>query len=155
MIVMKQQLDSFLVATRLEKQAALKQWCAPESIFPSNPKLSQVFQFIETNYHQSITLCDVAKSVGYSAAYLTDLVRRQTGKTVNHWIVERRIAEACCLLLETDRTVHEIAEALGYQNVGYFFRQFRQHQGTTPQAWRKSHQKTMNCTRFCNSQATH
>lgn len=151
MLVMKQQLDGFIVAARPEKQAALRQWCAPQSIFPSNPKLSQVFHFIETNYHQSITLCDVAKAVGYSGAYLTDLVRRQTGKTVNHWIVDRRIAEACCLLLETDQTVHEIAEAVGYQHVGHFFRQFRQRQGTTPQAWRKSHQETMHYTRFCNS----
>lgn len=110
------------------------------SIFPANPKLSQVFSFIESNYHRSITLSDVARAVGYSSAYLTDLVRRQTGKTVNHWIVERRLTEACALLRETDRTANEIAETVGYQNPGHFFRQFRQHCGTTPQAWRKLHQ---------------
>jgi AraC-like DNA-binding protein len=112
----------------------------PQSIFPSHPKLRKVFQFIETNYQQSITLSDVAKAVGYSKAYLTDLVRRLTGKTVNHWIRERRITEARYLLLETDQTVKEIAEAVGYQNVGHFFRQFRQCHGTTPQAWRNSQQ---------------
>jgi len=145
------------IAVRLEKQAALKQWCvvevqrivepppadttkqvAPRSIFPSSPKLSEVFHFIDANYHQPITLKDVAKAVRYSPAYLTDLVGRQTGKTVNRWIVERRMAEACSLLLKTNQSVDAIAEAVGYQNAGHFFRQFRQYHGTTPQSWRKA-----------------
>lgn len=106
------------------------------SIFPNSPKLNDVFQFIETNYYKSITLCDVAQAIGYSSAYLTDLVRRQTGKTVNQWIVERRIAEARRLLLDTDQTANEIAMSVGYQNEAHFFRQFRQYHGTTPQVWR-------------------
>jgi AraC-like DNA-binding protein len=108
------------------------------SIFPSNPQLSQVFQFIEANYNQPISLCDVAVAVGYCAAYLTDLVRRNTGYTVNDWIVERRMVAARNLLLETDQCVTQIAQAVGYQHEGYFFRQFRQHHGITPQTWRKT-----------------
>lgn len=108
------------------------------SIFPANPLLSQIFEFIETNYHQSISLCDVATAIGYSPAYLTNLVRRHTGQPVNHWIIERRMAEARALLIETNQSVHEIAETVGYQNEGHFFRQFRQHHKTTPQVWRKA-----------------
>jgi PAS domain S-box-containing protein len=106
------------------------------SIFPNSPKLNEVFRFIEANYHQPITLCDVAQAVDYSSAYLTDLVRQETGKTVNQWIVERRIVEAQRLLLETDQTVKEIAISIGYQYEGHFFRQFRKYHGTTPQVWR-------------------
>ncbi|MCM0592887.1 MAG: helix-turn-helix domain-containing protein [Gloeotrichia echinulata DEX184] len=108
------------------------------SIFPANPLLSQIFEFIEANYHQSISLCDVATAIGYSPAYLTNLVRRHTGQPVNHWIIERRMAEARALLIETNQSVHEIAETVGYQNEGHFFRQFRQHHKTTPQVWRKA-----------------
>ena len=143
------------IAARLEKQAALRQWCttecqrvpapppadtataAPKSIFPECPQLSEVFQFIETNYHQPIGLYEVAQAVGYSPAYLTDLVRRQSGQTVNRWIVERRMAEARSLLQKTKQSVDGIAEAVGYMTNGHFFRQFRQYHGTTPQAWRK------------------
>ena len=57
------------------------------SIFPVNHQLCQVFQFIEANYNQPISLSDVAIAVGYCAAYLTDLVRCHTGHTVNNWIV--------------------------------------------------------------------
>jgi AraC-like DNA-binding protein len=113
---------------------------ARKSIFPPVSQLSEVFDFIEANYHQPITLSGVAQAVGYSPAYLTDLVRRQTGHPVNRWIVERRMAAACSFLLETDQSVEQIAVAVGYQNAGHFFRQFRQYHRTTPCAWRKAHQ---------------
>ena len=108
-----------------------------QPIFPSDSQLSEVFRFIEANYHQPITLSDVAQEVGYSPSYLTKLVRRQTGQTVQSWIIKRRMIAACYLLLETSEKVEEIATKVGYQCAVHFFRQFRQHQGTTPQAWRK------------------
>ena len=110
-----------------------------QSIFPSDTKLSNVFHFIEANYHRAITLDDVAQAVGYSPAYLTNLTRRQTGQTVQRWIIERRMAAARSLLLETDQIVERIAVEVGYQSIVHFFRQFRQFHGTTPQAWRSSH----------------
>jgi AraC-like DNA-binding protein len=108
----------------------------------SNKQVKAVFHFIAENYHQSISLRDVAKAVGYSPAYLTDLVRRETGQTVNQWIVEQRLTQASCLLRETNHTVGQIAEAVGYQHINYFFRQFRKHYNKSPQAWRKSQQES-------------
>jgi YesN/AraC family two-component response regulator len=110
-----------------------------QSIFPSDARLSNVFRFIEANYHRAITLDDVAQAVGYSPAYLTNMTRRQTGQTVQRWIIQRRMAAARSLLLETDQIVEQIAVTVGYQSVVHFFRQFRQFHGTTPQAWRSSH----------------
>jgi AraC family transcriptional regulator len=107
------------------------------SIFPSIPRLREVFEFIELNYHQSIRLKEVAQAVGYSSAYLTDLVRRLTGKTVNNWIIERRIAQASILLLETNDSVDEIALKVGYQNINHFYCQFRDYYKNTPRAWRE------------------
>ncbi|MBU7583832.1 MAG: response regulator [Nostoc sp. TH1S01] len=150
-------LDELLraIAIRLEKQASLKNWCnnTPEktavtlkensgsnsnsqSIFPSIPQLKEVFDFIETYFRQGITLCDVAEAVGYSPAYLTNRVAKQTGETVNNWIVKRRMAEARSLLQNTDETVEQIAKLLGYQHVCHFSRQFRQHHDLPPHAWR-------------------
>ncbi|GAA6619580.1 helix-turn-helix domain-containing protein [Scytonema sp. NUACC26] len=111
----------------------------PQSILPSDPDLKEVFRFIEANYNQPITLSDVAETVGYSPAYLTNLVRRQTGQTVQGWIIERRMAAARSLLLETNQRVEEIAAQVGYYHTVHFFRQFRQYHGTTPQAWRRAH----------------
>jgi len=108
-----------------------------QSQFSSYNQVKAVFQFIAAHYHQSISLCDVAKAVGYSPAYLTDLMRRKTGQTVNQWITEHRLTKASCLLQETNQTVSQIAETVGYQHINYFFRQFRHRYGKTPQVWRK------------------
>ena len=105
-------------------------------LFPSGSELDRVFEFIEANFDRGITLSDVAKAVGYSAAYLTNKVKQETGRTVNRWIIERRMAEALLLLGNTDRSVEQIAMTIGYQNTCHFFRQFRQYRGITPQAWR-------------------
>ena len=146
------------IATRLEKQSTLKQWYAVERqkapeksthnttaqaeinqlIHPAGSPMGEVFKFIEANYQQPISLTEVAQAVGYAPAYLTDLMRRQSGKTVHQWIVERRMTAACSLLLETNRSVEEIATAVGYSYTGCFFRQFRLSFEMTPKAWRKT-----------------
>ncbi|BAZ48433.1 AraC family two component transcriptional regulator [Nostoc sp. NIES-4103] len=159
------------IASRLRKQANFQNWCAtgldkptkPVSVvstsaiaqnideaipcnqftFPSDPQLKEVFDFIEAYYHQGITLSDVAVAVGYSSAYLTNRVARQTGETVNCWIVKRRMAGARFLLQNNNQTVEQIATELGYQSVCHFSRQFRQHHGLPPDAWRKQHQSTL------------
>ncbi len=145
-----------VIAVRLEKQALLRYWYATnsyptseplpllvdsESIFPLVPQLQAVFDFIEDNYRQGITLSDVAKAVGYSSAYLTNRVKELTGEPVNVWIVKRRIAAARPLLKDTNQTIEQIATTLGYQNACHFSRQFRQHNnGQPPKVWRKQHQ---------------
>ena len=46
--------------------------------------------------------------------HLTTTVRRKTGRTVQDWIVERRMAQARRLLVETDLTVGALAARVGY-----------------------------------------
>lgn len=107
---------------------------------PPQPLLGRVFNFIENNYRNSISLRDVAEEVERSPAYLTDLVRRVTGKTVLTWITERRMAEARRLLLETNHSVEQITEVVGYFDRRHFSRQFFRFHKLTPHAWRKSNQ---------------
>ncbi|MHC5761054.1 helix-turn-helix domain-containing protein [Nostoc sp.] len=125
-----------LELTVLQTDAEILKFTDPKLVFQSDPQMSQVFSFIEANFHQPITLLHVAQAIGYSRAYLTSLVRCRTGKTVQNWIIWRRMKAACFLLLETSEGVEEIAAKVGYQCAVNFFRQFRQHYGTTPHAWR-------------------
>jgi AraC-like DNA-binding protein len=132
-----EQDNNCLLIRQLETEPPISE-SVEESILPNIPQLESVFRFIEENYDRSISLKDVAMAMGYCPSYLTDLVRRCSGQTVNYWIIKRRIALACSLLKETNNSVNQIAASTGYQNEGHFFRQFRQHCGMTPLAWRKS-----------------
>lgn len=107
---------------RLQRQTILQSWCATKfqkafnsasatknsvivqeaSIFPNAPELKAMFEFIEAHYHEGISLCDVAQALGYSPAYLTNRVAKQTGETINNWIVKRRMLGARLLLQNSD-----------------------------------------------------
>jgi AraC family transcriptional regulator, transcriptional activator of pobA len=104
----------------------------------ARPLLARVFQLIEARYQRPISLQDVAKEVGRSPAHLTTLVKRQTGRSVLEWIIERRMAEARRLLVETELEVGEIGQRVSYFDPGYFIRQFRKVNGATPAQWRKA-----------------
>lgn len=129
-----QQSQTFLKSLPAE----IKKTATTQSIFPSSTKLAKVFRFIESNYHRPITLRDVAEAAGYSPTYLTNLIGQETGNTVYSWVIKRRMAAACTLLLKTKLAVNQIAEVVGYHDASYFSRQFRQIYGIPPKAWRKN-----------------
>ena len=102
------------------------------------PLLAEVFAVIEDRYHQPLSLKDVAGAVHLSPGHLTTVVGRKTGRTVQQWITERRMAEARRLLVETGLGVAEVARRVGYSDPGYFARSFRRIHHVTPLAWRRA-----------------
>ena len=104
----------------------------------SEPLLAAVFDFIEQHYHEPISLHSVAAAVGLTPGHLTTIVRRKTGRTVQRWITERRMAEARRLLRETDLTVEALATRVGYRHPSYFIKHFRRDHTVTPATWRNS-----------------
>jgi AraC-like DNA-binding protein/quercetin dioxygenase-like cupin family protein len=110
-----------------------------ECLLYIQPLLTTVLQYIAKNYKQQISLSDVAQVVERSTAYLTDFVRRETGRTVLSWIVEYRMNEARRLLLTTDDSVQQIAAAIGYRDTGNFNRQFRKVHNVPAQIWRQKY----------------
>jgi AraC family transcriptional activator of pobA len=102
------------------------------------PLLAAVFDVIERRYAEPISLREVADAVGLSAGHLTTVVGRRTGRTVQQWITERRLAEVRRLLAETDLTLQAVAGRVGYADVGYLIRRFRTAHGVPPQEWRRA-----------------
>jgi len=108
----------------------------------SEPLLASVFEFIEARYHEPISLATIAAAVGLTPGHLTTVVRRKTGRSVQRWITERRMAEARRLLRETDLPVEAIAARAGYRQPSYFIKHFRRDHTVTPAAWRRSTRST-------------
>lgn len=103
----------------------------------SEPLLAAVFEFIEEHYHEPISLATVAASVGLTPGHLTTMVRRKTGRTVQRWITERRMAEARRLLRQTDLTVEAVAIRAGYRQPSFFIKHFRRDHAIPPATWRR------------------
>jgi AraC-like DNA-binding protein len=109
---------------------------------PSRSRMApRVIAYVEANYAAQITLRDVADALGYSASYLTDSFRRQTGTPVTAWIIQRRIRAARELFAQGGRSVADVSQAVGFNDLCYFGRQFCRHTGTTPGRFRASAQR--------------
>jgi AraC family transcriptional activator of pobA len=79
---------------------------------------------------------DFARYLSVHANHLNRAVRAQTGKTTSVHIAERVVHEAKALLLTTDWSTADIADALGFAYPTYFNNFFKKHTGTTPLAVR-------------------
>jgi AraC family transcriptional regulator, transcriptional activator of pobA len=100
------------------------------------PLLAEVFTVIDRHRGEPLSLRDVASELGVTPGHLTTVVRRRTGRTVQEWIIDRRMAEARSLLSDTELSVAEVARRVGMSDPGYFSRQFRRTHGTSPRDWR-------------------
>jgi len=87
--------------------------------------------------YQTISFRDVATAWHVSPAYLSQQVKTATGLTCTQHLQKQRIAQAKRLLRDTDLSVLEICEAVGYSNTGYFYRIFEKETGHPPLEYRK------------------
>lgn len=79
---------------------------------------------------------DLAGKVNLSPSYLSDLLKRETGLNAQDHIHYFAIEQAKNILLQTNRSVSEIAYSLGFGYPQYFSRLFKQKTGKTPQEYR-------------------
>jgi len=79
---------------------------------------------------------------GLSLSSLRAHFRRARGVTLHEHVLQTRLSGARTLLAGTDLPIKTIAEQLGYRDVYYFSRQFRQYVGIPPLAYRRSRQGT-------------
>jgi AraC-like DNA-binding protein len=78
----------------------------------------------------------LADKVHLSPSYLSDLLKKETGKNAQEHIHYYLIEEAKCLLLNSDNNINEIALNLGFEYPQYFNKLFKQKTGKTPIAYR-------------------
>lgn len=80
-----------------------------------------------------------AKELKLSVSYLIDLLKFETGRTLNEYFQLKRLEIAKKMLLESNNTPTFVAQQLGYANVQYFNMLFRKVTGITPREYQYSH----------------
>ncbi|WP_223069471.1 helix-turn-helix domain-containing protein [Paenibacillus caui] len=75
---------------------------------------------------------DLAARAGLSPRYFSIKFKELTGSPVQAYIIKCRIDRAQHLLVHAGMNVTEVAEALGYRDIFFFSRQFKQYTGKSP-----------------------
>jgi AraC-like DNA-binding protein len=94
-------------------------------------------EFLEANLANPIRLTDVARAVGASPAYLTDVFRRAEGVPLHRYLMQLRLARALVELRHApDLTT--LSLDLGFSSHSHFTAAFRRAFGCTPSQFRRS-----------------
>lgn len=91
---------------------------------------------IEDGHADAIELGTLARKAGMSLSTFKRTFKSVTGTSPIDYLLQTRLARACHLLRDADRTVTEAALAAGFNDSNYFARQFRKRMGRTPREWR-------------------
>ncbi|MCI8386962.1 MAG: helix-turn-helix transcriptional regulator [Clostridiales bacterium] len=101
--------------------------------------ISRILDYINLHICEQITIDEIADGVNLSKFYLCRLFRDKTGMTLMDYILERRLSIARGQLIESDKSILEIAEDCGFSSGSYFCRIFHENEGMTPRQYRKVH----------------
>ncbi|MEH2958582.1 AraC family transcriptional regulator [Candidatus Merdisoma sp. JLR.KK006] len=95
----------------------------------------KILQYLEDNF-KTATLLTTAETFGFSTAYLSTYLKKKTGKTFTELIMAQKMSQACFQLTNTDLPIYEIANGIGYENLGFFYKKFKRYYGMNPQEYR-------------------
>ncbi|MDD4518164.1 MAG: AraC family transcriptional regulator [Limnochordia bacterium] len=101
-------------------------------------QVGQVIEYLMSNYHQQITLADMAKIMHLNPVYFSRIFKIATGQTPIQYLTSIRVKKAIDLLLESTETINEISFKVGYKDPSYFSRVFKKVTGICPQQYRQS-----------------
>ncbi len=99
-------------------------------------RLNVTFRYIAENLHTKIHRAELARRTGMSESALSRFFSARVGRSLPAYVNELRIGRACRMLMETNLSIAEIAEACGYGHSSHFNRRFMALKKVTPRDFR-------------------
>ncbi|MGO4695020.1 helix-turn-helix domain-containing protein [Paenibacillus sp. 2TAB26] len=106
---------------------------------PMHAKISEVIRYINAHFGETLRLDEVAKHFFISPYYLSRMFKELTGFTFSDYIILTRMKEAQRLLRESDRSITDIAAAVGFDNFSHFGKTFKKITRISPRQYRKQY----------------
>ncbi len=100
-------------------------------------RAAEVLRYIRAHASERLSRDEVARLAGMSAGTFSRFFVRQFGKPFVVYVAEVRVAHACRLLREGERSIGEVAHEVGFFNLANFNRTFLRLKGMTPSAYRR------------------
>ena len=103
-----------------------------------NPIIENLKSHIEASIELETSLTKLAKTFNYNPKYLGRLFKSKTGKSINDYVAERRIARAKLLLRDGEESIVNVANKVGFNSASYFNRVFKKLSGITPTEFKRN-----------------
>mgnify|MGYP000904176903 CR=1 FL=1 len=99
----------------------------------------RIVKYLSNNYMNKVSLQDIAEKEFLSSQYLSYKIKDTFGLGFNEYLNQIRVEESTKLLLDTDRSISDISEEVGFSHVRYYNKHFKIHYNMTPLQYRKKY----------------
>lgn len=121
---------------QLEQDNSHKKESFVKTTSATNSIIYNIKEYIEKHYMEDISLSDLSDTFYLSKEHLSRLFKKEIGQNLFSYIMDLKLQEAKRLLVETDRTLDDIAFSLGFSNGNYFSKVFKKNVGISPSSYR-------------------
>lgn len=126
-----------MLVIRLMRITDLSVPTEPQAV-AGNQQCAAVKRYIDLHFKEALTLDQLANKAHINKYYLSHIFKQEYGVSPINYMITRRIVESKYLLAETDLSLAQIAQLLGFSSPSYFSQAFRKTQGISPIDYRKS-----------------
>lgn len=142
----KPSMDEILTAHSTEQLAELidrhAHFLADEARRGGENAIDTLLSIVHQRYNEPLTLDMLARCVYMTPSYVSFLFRQRTGTTLIKYITEYRLTRAEEMLRRGGRSVTEVAQRVGYDNISYFGSLFKTRFGVTPAQYARGERGT-------------
>ena len=146
--ILEEQLKNFELVQNFETIEDIKDWLVnklsnvSQQLAQKNQRMDRkiindIKKYVQDHAEGKINLKDVADNFSFSPNYLGHLFKEATNEKFNDFVIRMSMERACQYLLDPVIKIYEICDRLGYKNILYFNRQFKEYYGMTPSDYRK------------------
>jgi len=108
----------------------------------NSDRLIDVINFIKKNLQEPISLKQVADIACMTEQSFCRYFRNRTKKSFSQYLLDQRIAYACKLLIQTDKSISEISNLSGYRSSSHFCKVFKNHINQSPYQYKRTLQRS-------------
>ena len=133
--------SSTLLYTLIIELNKQKNICCRKNDKFKNLQLQPIIDYIELNYRDDITLEELSSILSFSPQYICRIFKECLNIRPFEYITKIRITHAKLMLLDTDLSLTEIADLVGYKDCSYFCAIFKRHEKISPNEFRNLYRK--------------
>ena len=126
-----------ILIIRLMRTIALAVPAEPQTV-STNRQCAAVRRYIDLHFKEPLTLEQLAEEGHMNKFYLSHAFKKEYGLSPINYMISKRIDESKYLLAETDLSMSQIAQLLGFSSLSYFSQVFHRTQDITPKEYRQS-----------------
>lgn len=131
-------MREYLKILRFQMEKMNDLFCEFKISYRNNNDMNKAIAYINMNYQKPLTLAMVSNTVSLNYTYFSNVFKKYTGLSFLEYLRNIRVEKAKRILSETDFSIAEISDKVGYDNYKNFARAFKEETGITPIEYRRT-----------------